>query len=57
MDSKNGWALLALALAGLLLLSWRQGQQLRVTNAETWEWVDWQGKTRKAIVHRDVQSN
>lgn len=27
-----------------------------VSNAETWQWTDWQGKQREITVHRDVRS-
>lgn len=29
--------------------------QQGASNAETWEWNDWQGNARKITVHRDVK--
>jgi hypothetical protein len=39
-----------------LLLSNRQ-QPTEVSNAETWNWTDWQGKQRSITVRRDVHAS
>ena len=56
MRDSNFLLLLAVAVLGLVLLSRRSPVQ-QTSNAETWEWVDWQGNTRRAVVHRDVRSS
>jgi len=51
--------LLLLGLGVLLFMLLRKGGAAaaqHVSNAETWEWVDAEGRNRSITVHRDVHS-
>ena len=60
------WVVLGALLIGLAL--WLTSSNKRaaatlaptpiqtISNAETWEWVDWQGNPRKVTVNREVHS-
>ena len=56
MKDGEGLGLVLVALVLLFLLSRRQTGETgsTITNAETWEWTDWQGNTRQVKVHREV---
>jgi hypothetical protein len=40
----------------LLILSPRPTRATLQTNTEVWEWVDWRGRQRRIIVHREVKA-
>jgi hypothetical protein len=48
------WGLLVIILL-LVWISSRSQQPQRVSNEETWEWIDYRGQRRQITVHRNVR--
>jgi hypothetical protein len=54
MKSENiGWIVLGAFVVYLLI-----GRQVqRVSNAETWNWIDYKGNERQMVIHRNVEAS